>query len=249
MQIHLNAYAKLYTKMNEIFNKLLVGDKFMSEMHLKQHGFTYSACRPFTKNKERITKIEETEDTSYIYKNELDKACFQHDMAYGDFKDLARRTASDKVLRDKAFNIAKNPKYDRYQRGLASMVYKYFDKKSKVGSVNIEVKHNKQLAKELLKPIIRNFKKRTVYSGFKNNIWGADLANMQLISNFNKGFRFLLCVIDIFRKYAWVVPLKDKKGVTIVDAFQKILDDSDRKPNKIWVDKGSEFTIILLKNG
>ena len=129
------------------------------------------------------------------------------------------------------------------------MVYNFFDKKSKGGGVNIEVKHNKQLAKELHKPIIRNFKKRTVYSGFKNNIWGADLANMQLISNFNKGFRFLLCVIDIFRKYAWVVPLKDKKGVTIVDAFQKILDDSDRKPNKIWVDKGSEFTIILLKNG
>ena len=129
------------------------------------------------------------------------------------------------------------------------MVYNFFDKKSKGGGVNIEVKHNKQLAKELHKPIIRNFKKRTVYSGFKNNIWGADLANMQLISNFDKGFRFLLCVIDIFRKYAWVVPLKDKKGVTIVDAFQKILDDSDRKPNKIWVDKGSEFTIILVKNG
>ena len=221
----------------------------MPEMHLKQHGFTYSACQSFTKNKERITKIEETGDTSYIYKNELDKACFQHDMAYGDFKDIVRRTASDKVLREKAFNIAKNPKYDRYQRGLASMVYKFFDKKSKVGGVNIEVKHNKQLAKELHKPIIRNFKKRTVYSGFKDNIWGADLADMQLISKFDKGFRFLLCVIDIFRKYAWVVPLKDKKGVTIVDAFQKILDDSDRKSDKIWVDKGSEFTIILLKNG
>ena len=81
-------------------------------------------------NKETIQKIKETGDTSYIYKKELDKACFQHDMAYGDFKDLARRTASDKVLRDKAFNIAKNPKYDGYQRGLASMVYKFFNKKS-----------------------------------------------------------------------------------------------------------------------
>ena len=94
----------------------------MLEMHLKQPGFTYSACGPFTKNKERIQKFKETGDTSYIYKNELDKACFQHDMTYGDFKDLARRTASDKVLWDKAFNITKNPKYDRYQRGLASMV-------------------------------------------------------------------------------------------------------------------------------
>ena len=98
-----------------------------------------------------------------------------------------------------------------------------------------------KLAKELHKPIIRKFKKRTVYSGFKDNIWGADLADMQLINKFNKGFRCLLCVIDIFSKYAWVVPLKDKKGVSIVNAFQKILDDSNRKPNKIWVDKGSEF--------
>ena len=99
------------------------------------------------------------QDTSYIYKNELDKACFQHDMAYGNFNDLKRRTASDKVLRDKAFDIAKNPKYDGYQRGLAYMVYKFFDKKSKGCDVNIEVKHNEQLAKELHKPIIRNFKK------------------------------------------------------------------------------------------
>ena len=83
-------------------------------------------------------------------------ACFQHDMAYGDFKDIARRTASDKVLRDKAFNIAKNPKYDGYQRGLASMIYKFFDKKSKGSGVNIEVKHNEQLAEELHKPIISN---------------------------------------------------------------------------------------------
>ena len=82
-------------------------------------------------------------------------------------------------------------------------------------------------------------KKRTVYIGFKD-IWGADLGDMQLISKFNKGFRILLCVIDIFSTYAWVTPLKDKKGVSIVDAFQKI-DDSNRKPHKIWVDKGREF--------
>ena len=78
-------------------------------------------------------------------------------MVYGDFKDLSRRTASDKVLRDKAFNIVKNPKYDGYQRGLSSAVYKFFDKKSKQSVVNIELKHNEQLAKELHKPIIRNF--------------------------------------------------------------------------------------------
>ena len=122
--------------MNEIVNKfLLIGDKFMPEMHLRQPGFTYSACGPFTKNKERIQEIKKkfkkTGDTSYIYKDELDKACFQHDMVYGDFKDLAKRTIGDKVLRDKAFKIASDQKYDGYQRGLASMVYKFFDKKSR----------------------------------------------------------------------------------------------------------------------
>ena len=114
----------------------------MSEMHLSQPGFTYSACGSFTKNKERIQIFKETGDTNYIYKNEMNKACFQHDMAYGDFKDLTKRTAADKVLRDKAFKIASDQKYDGYQRGLASMVYKFFDKKSQ-GSViaaNNEIK-------------------------------------------------------------------------------------------------------------
>ena len=127
------------------------------------------------------------------------------------------------------------------------MVYNFFDKKSTGSGVNIPLEFNEQLAEELHKPIIRKFKKRKVYSGFKDNIWGADLADMQLISKFNKGFRFLLCVIDIFSKYAWVFPLKDKKGVSIVDAFQNILDDSNRKPSKIWVDKGSEFYSNFFK--
>ena len=150
--------------MNEIVNKfLLAGDQFMPEMHLKQPGFSdYSAFGPFTKNKERVQKFKEAGDTSYIYKSKLDEACFQHDMAYGDFKDLARRTASDKVLRDKAFNIAKNPKYDGYQRGLASIVYKFFDKKSASltdksvsgSGVNIPLEFNEQLAEELHKPVI-----------------------------------------------------------------------------------------------
>ena len=129
--------------MNEIVNTfLLAGDKFMPEMHLKQPEFTYSACEPFNKNNERIKKFKQTGDTSYNYKNELVKACFQHDMAYGDFKDLVRRRASDRVLRDKAFNIAKNPKYNGYQRGFASMVYKFVDKKSKGGGVNNKTKQD-----------------------------------------------------------------------------------------------------------
>ena len=106
---------------------------------------------------------------------------------------------------------------------------------------NNNIKQNLQLAGELHKLIIKTFIKRTVYSRFKENIWGADLADMRLISKFNKGFRFLLCVIDIFSKYAWVVPLKDKKCVSIINAFQKILDYSMRRPSKIWVDKGTEF--------
>ena len=114
------------------------------------------------KTEKRIQKFKETGDTSYIYKNELDKACFQHDMAYGGFKDLKRRTASDKILRDKAFNIAKNPKYDGYERGLAHMVYKFFNKNSMGSGVNITSEFNKQLAEELYKTIIRKFKKRKV---------------------------------------------------------------------------------------
>ena len=138
-----------------------MGDKSIAEMHLNQPGFTYSACGPFTKSKQRIQKFKETRDTSYIYKNELDKACFQHDMAYRNFKDLKRRIFSDKILRDKAFNIAKNPKYDGYQRGLVSVVYKYFDKKSAgSGVANNEIKQSLQLAKELHKPIIRKFFKK-----------------------------------------------------------------------------------------
>ena len=118
--------------MNETENKfLLVGNKFMPEMHLKQPGFTYSACGLFTKNKERIEKFMQTRNTDFINKNELDQACFQHDMAYRKSKDLARRTQSDIVLRDKAFKIGSDPKYG-YQRGLASMVYKFFDKKNLV---------------------------------------------------------------------------------------------------------------------
>ena len=100
-------------------------------------------------------------------------------MTYGGFKDLEKEQFLTKILRDKGFNIAKNPKYDGYQRGLASMVYKFFDKKSKDSGVNIPLEFNEQLGEELHKPIIRNFKKRTVYSRFSNKIWGADLADMQ----------------------------------------------------------------------
>ena len=126
--------------MNDIINKfLLAGDKLMPEMHLRHPQFIYSACRPFTKHKQRIQKIKETGGTNYIYKNELDKAYFAHDAAYSDSKDHTKTTIADKILKNKAFNIAKDPKYDGYQRGLASMVYKFFDKKSAGSRVNIKL--------------------------------------------------------------------------------------------------------------
>ena len=143
--------------MNDIINKILLArDKFMPEMHLKQPQFSYSACAPFTKNKERIQNFKETADSRYISKNELDKPCFQRDMAYGDFTDFKKRTVDDKVLRDKAFNIAKDSRYDVYQIGLASMAYKFFDKKT-AGSGIKSMPQNEQLAEELHKPIIRKF--------------------------------------------------------------------------------------------
>ena len=145
-------------------------------MYLKQPGFTYSACGPFTKNKERIEKFMQTGNIDFIYKKELDKVCFQHDMAYGKTKDLIKRTQSDKVLRDKAFKIASDPKYDGYQRGLASMVCKFFDK---IFSGRGITELNYQLADELHKPIIRKFMKREVYSSFRDDIFRVDLPDMQ----------------------------------------------------------------------
>ena len=188
--------------MNKKVNKcLLAGEICMPEMHLKQPRF------------KEFKNLKKT--TNYIYKNELDKAFFQHDMAHGDFKDSARRTASDKVLRDKVSNI------DGYQGGLPSMAYQLFHEMS-AGSAtpiadkhafNNEIKQNMLLAEELHKPIIKEFEKRKVYSAFKDNIWIADLADMLPITKLIKD---LLCVIDIFSKYAWVVPLKDKNCLRYV---------------------------------
>ena len=208
--------------MNNIINKfLLAGDKFMPGMHLRQTQFVYSACGPFTRHKERIKKLKKTGDTRYIYRNELDKACFQHDSAYADHKDLINRTKADKVLEDKAYNIASNPEYDGYQRGLASMVYKFFDKKF-MGS-GIKQDSSLILADELHEPVIKKFNKRKVYSQFKDNISGVDLADMQSLSKKNKCIKYLLCAIDLFSKYAFVVPLKDKKGISVTNGFDKTI--------------------------
>ena len=198
--------------MNNVINKfLLAGDTFMPEMHLRQPRFVYSACGPFTRHQEKIKEFKRTGDMRYIYRNEPDKACFQHDSAYADHKDLINRTEADKVLRDQAYDIASNPEYDGYQRGIASMVYKFFDKKStaepsalaRTWSGFKKLKNTAKpsssiLADELHKPIIRKFNKRKVYSQFKGNIWGVDLADMQSLSRKNKGIKYLLCAIDLF---------------------------------------------------
>ena len=225
-------------KANSIINKFLLAE----ELHLVDPIVKkYSAYGPFTKHTQRIQDFLNTGNLSYIHNNDIDKDCFQHDMAYNKFKDLEKRTQSDIALKNKVFKIASNQKYNGYERGLASMVYKFFDKKSKGSDIKNEIKENQQLANKLHQPIIRKFKKRKVYSSFKHNIWGVDLADMQLISKHNSGIRYLLCVIDLFSKYACVVHLKDKKGVSIVNAFQSIFKKSNRKANKIWVDQGSEF--------
>ena len=215
--------------MNNVINKfLLAGDTFMPQMQLRQPQFVYSACGPFTRHKERIKEFKRTGDTRYVYRNELDKACFQHDSAYADHKDLINRTEADNVLRDKAYDVARNPEYDGYQRGLASIVYKCFDKKSTgsgIASASI-------LSNELHKPIIKKFDKIKVYSQFKDNIWGVDLADMQSLGRKNKGIKYLLCAIDLYSKYAFVLPLKDKKGISIVNAFNKIIKQSGKKQIK-----------------
>ena len=179
--------------MNEIINKFSLGrDKFMPEMHLKQPGFTYSACGPFTKIKERIEKFMRTRNTDYIYKNDLDKAFFQHEIVHNKCKVLPKRTELHKVFRDKAFKISTTPNHDGYQRG-ALMIYKIFDKNS-AGS-GVATLANKSVIRSMSNQLQLAYELQS---------------HMQLISKYNKRIRYLLCVIDVSSRYARVVPLKDK---------------------------------------
>ena len=165
-------------------------------MHLKQPGLIYGACGSFTKNKERIKKFKGTRDSRYFQQSGLGKGYFLHSMAYGDFNNLTSKAASDKILRDEAFNIVKTHKYDGYKRSPASMVYKFFDKTTSGSGIKNKSILNKELAEELHKPIIRKFEKAKVNSPFIDNILGADLADMQLISKSNELICYLLCVIE-----------------------------------------------------
>ena len=128
------------------------------------------------------------------------------------------------------------------------MVYKCLIKKTSCGAVKNDFISHKELPEQLHKPIIRKFEKRKKHLFFIDNIWGAHVADMQLITKFNTGFRFLLFVIGMYSKYEWVIPLQDKRGITITNAFQNFLNKSKRKPNKIWVDKGREFDNKSIKS-
>ena len=189
---------------------LLIGYAFMPEMHLWDPKVKkYSACGPFTRHQQRINEFIKDGRLSHIGKNKLDAACFQQDSAYAKYEDRTNRRQSDIVSKNKALKIPFDPRVNGCQRGLASMVYKFFNERTKGSGINNKrnLLVNSQLAEELHKQIIKNFKRRKVYSSFEDNIWGADLADIQLISKYNKGIRYLLCVIDLFSRYAWVIPL------------------------------------------
>ena len=167
----------------------------MPELHLKQPGFNYSACGPFAKHRERIRKFRETGNLKHLYRNELDKAYFAHDAAYSDSKDLAKRIISDKILKDRAYETPRNCNYDGYQRALASMVYKFFDKKTGSGATATSktgLSINEKLAEELHKPVTKKFKRRKVYARLKDNIWAADLSEMQSLPSKNENVKCLL---------------------------------------------------------
>ena len=215
--------------MNKIFNNfLLTGDQFLPELHLKQPGFTYSACGSFTKHRKIILKFRETGNLKNLNRNELDKACFAHDTAHSNSKDFTKRTISDKILKDRAFEIARNCGYDGYQQALASMVYKFFGKKAGSGIIV-----NEQLVKELHKAIIKKFKRRKVCAKFKDNILAPDLVEIGSFFYKNKKVKYLSYVIDVFTKYAGVKLLKDR---TVLHTFIEIVNESNHKPNKLLVD-------------
>ena len=206
----------------------MTGDKFLPELHLKQPGFTYCACGPFTKHRQRIQKFRETGHSKHLYRNELGQPCLTHNAGYSDSKDLAKRTVANKILKDRAYEISRNRKYDGYQRTLASIPHKFFDQKTRSG-----VSVNEELAEELHKPVIKKFKRRKGYSKFKDNLSAADLAAMGLLSSKNKNVKYLLCVIDIFPKYSWVKPLEYKIGKTVLNAFIEIVNEANCKSNKL----------------
>ena len=145
-------------------------------------------------------------------------------------------------MEDRAYEISKTLEYDGYQRALASVVHKFFDKK-----IGFEVSVNEQLLEELHKPGIKKFERRKICARFKDNIWTADLAEMESLSSKNRNVKYLLCVINFFIKNAWINSLKDKKGKTVLNAFKKTVNRSNNKPNESWLYQGREFCNKLMQ--
>ena len=158
-----------------------------------------------------------------------------HNVAYSDSKNLAKRTVSDKILKDKANDIVIIPKHDGQQRRLVNMVYKTFDNKT-----GLAASINKEVSEELHKLVIKKIKRRKVCARFKDTIWPACLAEMRSLFSFNRNVNYLLCVIDVFTKYAWVT-LKDKKTKAVLHDFMEMETQSKRKPDRLQVDQGKEF--------
>ena len=184
----------------------------MKELHLKMPKLAHGACGQFTIHRKSIHKVRETSNLKHFYRNELDKACFAHGVTYSDSKGLI------KISKDRAYAIARNRQYDEYQRALANMIYKFFDRKIRSG-LNV----NEYLPEELYKPVIKKFKKpRKVCARFEDNIWTVDFAKMGSLSSKNKNVKYWSCFIDVFTKYEWVKPSKDKKGKTVLDAIIEI---------------------------
>ena len=163
----------------------------MTELHLKQPEFSYSVCGTFTKHCKRIQIFRETGNLKHLYRNKLDKSCFAHGAAYSESKNLAKRSISDRILKDGAYEITRNHGYDGYQRALASMGYTFFDKKTGSGA-----SVNEKLAEELHKPVTKKFERRKVYARFENNVCTADLAQMEASPSENRNVKYLLCIIE-----------------------------------------------------
>ena len=153
-------------------------------------------------------------------------------------------------MKHRPYEIARNRGYDGYQRALASMVYKFFLKKTGSGAIatsKVGVSVNEQLVEKLHKAVTKKFKRSKVYGRFKDNIWAEDLSEMELFSSKNKNVKYLLCVIDYFTKYMCVTSLKDKKGKAVLNAFIEIVNECNCKPNILLIDQGREFYNKLMQ--
>ena len=208
------------------------------ERHLRQPRFTYSTCGLFSKHRERIQRSTETVDLNYIYKNELEEACFSHDAACSDSNDLAKRTGSNKIYKDRAYDIAINSKCHGYQRGFASLVYKFFDKK--IGSIE---NLNEVPAQELHKPVIKNSKNGKPMRTLKIIIGLQILLKLDL---------YIILITVLYICYGSEIffyqnePLNDKKTKIVFHGFIEIVNESNHKSSTSWVDQGKSFYNNLI---